>query len=370
LTPHRLDLASTLLAFLTEMENRGISGSMSEARLNLEESLEQEEARLRERLAKIAQMKQLARELDIPLSAIGVGGEPSPPPPAPFDGTIAGLIRSYRAHEKSPYRDLKQKVRSNYDGMLNRIVADMGAARIADLSADKIDYMHRRWAEGGKISQAHSFVGKLRLVSGFGATVLDDPDCIRFASIMRTMRFKTPEARVEQMTVAHATVIRTKAHEVGWPSIALAQALQFELKLRPVDVIGEWVPISEPGSSEVIWGNEKWLRGLRWSDIDEKLVLRFATIDRLKRKKPVEVDLTNLPMVRQELEWIGIGELPTAGPLIICEANDRPYSAAEFRRKWRIVASKAGVPDNVRNGDSIRAETKGQRGRTIDRIEA
>jgi hypothetical protein len=331
---------------------------MSESRLNLEKSLEREEARLRERLAKIAQLKQLARELDIPLDAMAVGSEPAPGAPQPFDGTIAGLIRCYRADERSPYYGLKHKVRSNYDGMLNRIVADIGTERIADLNADKIKRWHEGWAEGGKISQAHSFVGKLRLVSGFGATVLDDPDCIRFASIMRTMRFKTPEARVEQMTVGHAIMIRKKAHELGWHSIALAQAFQFGLKLRPVDVIGEWVPISDPTPSEVIWGNEKWLRGLRWSDIDEKLILRFATIDRLKRKKSFEVDLTGLPMVRQELERIGIGELPTSGPLIICEANDRPYSAAEFRRKWRIVASKAGVPDNVRNGDSIRAEGK------------
>ena len=82
---------------------------------------------------------------------------------------------------------------------------------------------------------------------------------------MRTMRFRTPEARVEQMTADYASAIRSKAHELGWNSIALAQAIQFELKLRPVDVIGEWVPLSEPGTSDVTWGDEKWLRGLRWS---------------------------------------------------------------------------------------------------------
>jgi hypothetical protein len=35
--------------------------------------------------------------------------------------------------------------------------------------------------------------------------------------------------------------------------------------------IGEWVPQSEPGTSEVISGNEKWLRGLPWPEIKVNL---------------------------------------------------------------------------------------------------
>lgn len=172
---------------------------------------------------------------------------------------------------------------------------------------------------------------------------------------MRNMRFKSTEARTEPLTAAHAIAIRSKAHELDWHSIALAQAIQFELKLRPIDVVGEWVPMSDPTPSEITWGNEKWIRGFRWTDIDDKLVLRFSVVDRLKRKFDYTVDLMGLPMVRQELD--SIGEIPRSGPLIICEATGRPYSNNEFRRKWRIVATKAGVPDNVRNGDSIRAES-------------
>jgi hypothetical protein len=32
-----------------------------------------------------------------------------------------------------------------------------------------------------------------------------------------------------------------------------------------------------------------------------------------------------------------------------------PWSSAEFRRKWGLVAKKAGVPDNVNNRDSFPA---------------
>jgi hypothetical protein len=230
----------------------------------------------------------------------------------------------------------------------------LGHYRIADINADKVMEWYARWSEGGKISMGHNLAAKLRLLSGFGATALDDRDCILFASIMRTLRFPVGQARLVSMSADQATALRAKAHELGWGSIALAQAFQFELKMRQADVIGEWVPMSDPTRSTVTWGNEKWVRGIRWSDIDDKLILRFSTLDRLRRKKPIEVDLTMLPMVMQELDKIVL--TASAGPLIICEPTGRPYTTAEFRRKWRLVANKAGLPEDVRNSDSIRAE--------------
>lgn len=338
---------------------------MDESGSNLEVSLDEEEARLRERLSKIAQMKKLARELGISLGS-AKAAEPIATEPQAFNGTLAGLIDCYRVDERSPYRNLKYRVRNNYDGMLNKIRSDFGHERIADLSAERVMAFYNRWADGGKIAMGHSLAAKLRLLSSFGATALNDRDCILFSGIMRTLRFPVSEARLVPMTAEDAKALRSKAHELGWASIALAQAIQFDLKLRQLDVIGEWVPISDPAPSTVIWGNEKWVRGLRWSDIDDKLILRFATHDRLRRKKSHEVDLTKLPMVLQELD--AIGETPRNGPLIICEPTGRPYSAAEFRRKWRIVATKAGIPDNVRNSDSVRAESKVEFGLTDDRL--
>ena len=51
------------------------------------------------------------------------------------------------------------------------------------------------------------------------------------------------------------------------------------------------------------------------------------------------------------------GLLPHSGPMIICEINGLPWSAAEFRRKWRLVAKQADLPDNVTNRDSFPAGT-------------
>jgi hypothetical protein len=332
---------------------------MTDSPITLELSIEQEETRLRARLAKLAEFRRMAKELGIPLEAAGAAAavEPTRTESQSFDGTIAGLIKCYRSHDHSPYHNLRRSVRNGYDGLLNRLEGEIGYMRLADLSGDKIKQLYAGWIEGGKrLSTGYSIVAKLRLLSTFGATILDDHDAKLFSGIMHSLRFKAPDARTEPMTAEYAKLIRAKAHDLGWHSIAVAQAFQFELKLRPVDVVGEWVPISDPVASSVIWGNEKWVRGLRWSDINEKLILEFSVLDRLKRVKPYKADLMDLPMVREELDRLG-RDIPMTGPLIICEAIDRPFANNEFRRKWRIVATKAGVPDTVRNADNIRAES-------------
>ncbi|MCK1521241.1 MULTISPECIES: hypothetical protein [unclassified Bradyrhizobium] len=45
--------------------------------------------------------------------------------------------------------------------------------------------------------------------------------------------------------------------------------------------------------------------------------------------------------------------LPTSGPIIINDVTGLPWSTTEFRRKWRLVAKEAGVPDVVKNRDSV-----------------
>jgi hypothetical protein len=91
---------------------------------------------------------------------------------------------------------------------------------------------------------------------------------------------RSRQPRNEVLSAEQADAIRAHAHEIGWHSIALAQAFQFELLLRQKDVIGEWVPMSEPGVALETWKGQKWLRGLIWSEIDDNLVLRHVTSKR------------------------------------------------------------------------------------------
>ena len=173
-------------------------------------------------------------------------------------------------------------------------------------------------------------VDRLRELFRFGATLLEDRECARLFKAVGELRLESSPPRTVQMTAEHANAIRKTAREhFGWDSIALAQALQFELLLSQKDVIGEWVPVTEPGESDVIWTErkllrqkdvvgewvpvgepdesgvifaerkQKWLRGLRWSNIDKNLILRHTAGS---SGRTIEVDLRTAPMVLEELK--------------------------------------------------------------------
>lgn len=106
------------------------------------------------------------------------------------------------------------------------------------------------------------------------------------------------------------------------------------------DAIGLWVPLDEPGQTDVV--NEarrmKWLYGLRWSNIDDNRILRRT---RSRTGEPVELDLGKCSLVLEELKRLSASD--TDGPVIISETTGRPYFTHQFRRVWREVADAAGL---------------------------
>ncbi|MCK1577788.1 hypothetical protein [Bradyrhizobium sp. 174] len=140
--------------------------------------------------------------------------------------------------------------------------------------------------------------------------------------------------------------------------MALAQAFQFDVMLRQKDVIGEHLPIGlKEGGPGLVIGEEKWVRGLLWSEIDDRLILRHQTS---KTSKPDVVDLKLAPMVLEDLRHMGVVAMRgrprlikrLERPVIVDERKNLPYHAHDFRRIWRSIAREEGVPDNVFNMDS------------------
>lgn len=300
-------------------------------------------------------------------------GKELPPPEKPlpdhFTGDLRSLIHCYRTDADSPYAKNRYHVRQNRDSMLRRIDKRLGETKVSDIKARLLLAWHKDWGSDGKhLATASAFVRQLRALFSFGATLLENPDCERLCGVMTKMRFPGTKARGVSVTFEYASAIIKTAHEhFGWPSIALGQALQFEGTLRQKDVIGEWVPLKEPGMSAVIARDVKWLRGVVWQEIDEKLVLKHITS---KKQKLTEIDLKLAPLVLAELQAIAgedpllvvdevtkkvtvnRGLLPASGPIMICDTNGIPWTGNEYRRKWRLVANAAGVPLNIWNMDS------------------
>jgi hypothetical protein len=344
--------------------------SGTDSKISFDEMIKQK----KRELAKMVKLQRLAAELNVvvgappdqPVAPIPASAttpkSPSRSPDA-FDGTVAGLVKCYRNDKRSTYYQLKFAVRQSYDHSLNRLINDIGSERVADLDETKINYFYEtKWGANGKFAMGRVVVGKLRMLSTFGSAVLKDEACRRLVGLLTNMRFKYPEPRTERLTAEHANAIRSKAHEMRKPSIAITQAFQFETPLRQLDLIGEWVPIGEPGTSEVVRRREKWLRGLRWSEIDENLVLRRTLAGgRKNQQKQIEVDLKRHPMIMEELfanrgASIDRSALPASGPVVISESTGYPYMTEDFRKNWRAIANKAGVPKTVRNMDNMRAD--------------
>lgn len=262
--------------------------------------------------------------------------------------TLRDIINAYQTDPDSSYHKLRFGTRRNHDALLARIMAGYGDLPLADIKARTILGWHRIWSDDGqKVAMGHSFIGQLRTLFSFGKTLLEDADCARLSDALSSTRFASPKPRTERMTADQCIAIRKVAHSFGWPSIALAQAFQFELMLRQKDVIGEWVPRSEPGFAEIDIPLGKWMSGITWQEIDENMILRHVTS---KRGKALEVDLKLAPMVMEEIGLYG-KHYPT-GPVIICDTNGLPWRTSEYRRKWRIVADAAGIPASVKNMDS------------------
>lgn len=307
----------------------------------------------------IAYIQDSCRRLQDEMLTFGRGGLPVV---SAYDGSLRSLVNCYQADPDSTYRKLRFKVRKNTDGVLRRIVAAHGHEDLGDIKGRTILGWHRKWTGGDdvtvgpKIAMGSSFVGQLRTLLTFGRSILECQECVRLGAVMHDLRFEGTKPRKVSVTADQADAVRYKARlHFGWPSISLAQALQFECTLRQKDVIGEWVPLSEPGISDVIYGDEKWLRGITWQEIDENLILRHVTS---KKQKETTVDLKLAPMVLEEFrEMIG-GEvvsrhlLPSSGPVVICDTNGLPWTDNEYRRKWRKVARACGIADNVWNMDS------------------
>jgi hypothetical protein len=327
-----------------------------EALLRRREALERKKARLLEELTatereetKIAQLQALAEELKYDLVP-----KPAEPATAPLDSplTIEMLAELYRTDKRSPYQEVRPASRKQYDKMIRQVVKRCGNAKVADLEAPKLQGFYDEYANAGKISMGHGVITQLRGLARFGMTELRDTDCEKLAFILHGMHFQNVESRkAKPLSPEQVAAIIAKAHELGFHSLALAQALQFHLGMKQADVIGQWVPLADSVYSEIIYKNQKWARGLRWNQINDDWILEYIPSS---GGDAVQWRLTDYPAVMAEIKDAlrRLDSRSKSGPVIIDERSGRPYHENQFRLDWRKAADAVGIPKTVYNKDS------------------
>jgi hypothetical protein len=306
---------------------------------------------------RFAELKIIAEELGLVLDV------------APREGsasqrlTVGDLAERYRVDERSPYQMVRPASRKQYDKMIKQLLKDCGGTKVSGLDAQKIQNLYNDWAKGGKIAMSHGLITMLRGLARFGMDKLGDADSKNLAVVLHGMYFPTVKSRTATLTAEHAEAIRAKAHEMGMPSIALAQAFQFDCDLRQKDLIGEWVPIGETAPSDFIRGRLKWVSGIRWNQIGDDLILRHTPS---AGGDEVVINLNECRMVMAELRRLG--NRPAGGPLIVDERTKQPYVENTFRWTWRKVADAAGIPKELRNADSRRRSNNWRRKATERKV--
>jgi integrase len=124
-------------------------------------------------------------------------------------------------------------------------------------------------------------------------------------------------------------------------------------------VIGEWLPLSEPGTSDITTHGRKWLYGIDWRQVSSDLVLKHRLSKSLRGRHAIahphagkckEFDLKLYPMVIEELARMPIEK--RIGPMIVDEGTGLPYKSDTYRERWRLIATQLGIPARVQNRDS------------------
>jgi hypothetical protein len=254
--------------------------------------------------------------------------------------TLVALIDAYK--QTAAYRKLDFKSRGNYDAHMHRIQRAYGELPLKNVTAEDLEKWRVNWSGDGKHpAMAHAAMSITRLLLRFGVRKFGDDNCARLAVHFPRFKKDRPSAR-KRINATQLVPFCANAHKMGLHTLALAVAIQCEAKLSEKQLIGCWVPLAEPGSSNLVRKGQKWLGGLDWAQIDSDRILRLPA-----GPKEVEIDLKLLPMVMEELNRLA--EIPDSGPMIVSEKSELPYLLNAFTSCWRRVANAAGIPKDVFN---------------------
>lgn len=277
--------------------------------------------------------------------------------PDPSNVTIADVVRRYR-DEDTRLRQVEYHTAQHYLTLCRSLEKTCGNVTLSELNEAKVNDIYSSWIEGQRIGMASGQIGQLRRICTFAAEIMGEPEGDRVVGLLTRMAptFKRPATRAEHLNEQQVIAIRRAAHKKNRPSIALAQALQFQCPLKQRDVIGEWVPIGDAGVAApgITYERDglRWVRGLRWSNI-EGHTLHLPRPIKENGRTIYMFDLKRAPMVMEELAKRH-DSLPAdrSTALIVTDKEQQPWVPGEFRRWWRRIAKEAGIPAHVRNMDT------------------
>lgn len=257
-----------------------------------------------------------------------------------FDGSMLSLFDVYEVDPRSTFRKLKPSSARPYAFYLRKLKASIGGRRIDHITGLDVQSWHHEIATAHGPAAAAMCIAVIKAALSFGVAARL-PGCADLKMAVDQISFPVLPPRRSAPTLADVQAIIRTAHAKGYPSIAFATALCFEGSIRLWDVIGRWVPISDPGLSTVISGSWKWF-GPRWEDVGADLTLTLKpSKTEATTGAEVELDLSVMPLVMDEIAKIP--EARRRGPLIVQDRPRTPWSEDHYRKRFREIRAEAGV---------------------------
>ena len=294
----------------------------------------------------LAQAQRLQSEMAIWMKGVRKTG-------AVFDGRFASLFNIYETDPESSFPTLKAGTRKLYGIYLKRLRPHIGGVKINSTDGRDVKRWFAAWRadEDGTdhLPRAHMCLAIIKAAIRFGI-VCRLAGCVEFQQVLGELEFERPRSRSAAPTAEQIIAVRKAAHANGAPLRALVYALQFETRLRQWDIIGQWLPLSDPKPSAIIDRGMKWV-GPMWTAIDGDMILAKIRPTKTEDTTEIEVsfDLTVCPMVMEELALIPA--VDREGPLIKHPRTGLPYRADAFGEGWRKDFDDAGLPANIWNRD-------------------
>lgn len=271
-----------------------------------------------------------------------------------FDGTIKSLIELWQSDQDSDYHKLKPSSLKPYEVYARMVILEIGNLHIDDCDGRDVKRWFASWSEPPKpgvprqIPKARMAIAVIRSALTHGI-LCRRPGCRAFLDILSTMEFPTQPSRVAAPTADDIVKMRAGAHDAGHPAAALAYAIQFDGAVRQWDVIGQWIPMSDPRPSLVHQRGMKWV-GPMWSQIDGSNIFKFKpTKTEDTSGKDVQVDFSVCPMVLEELSHIPPED--RKGPLIVNPNTGLPYRHDYFQKLWTAIRTAKEVSSAIWNRD-------------------
>ncbi len=288
--------------------------------------------------------------------------------PKTVNYTFTWLADRFRYDPLSPFHKNDPATQKNYVYELNAIKQSIGHIRFDPLVAGAHESRVagadvREWHFGwgcpvekqdpvtdktvtvaSAPSRQRHLIMMLRNIVRYGVEI-KAPGAADLRTMLSAMKFSSPKPRDKTPSLGQVDALVTKAMKMGWRSIVVTTLAQFELIERRVNIIGKWQ-------------DQVWRDGWVWEGITPDWTISYYQTKRGKNLRVFDLRVT------QRLLGL-LQETPTErryGPVIVCEATDRPWTKRYYCEVFREVARAAGWPDDLwsmdmRSGGATEADT-------------